>query len=84
MPSARPPADEYIPRLLEGVARYEATMHNITNQYATIDGDDADVWSYAVALHFIGARRGRDRSRHGGAVPRPGPADRRRVGRRPA
>ena len=48
------PADEYIPRLLEGVARYEATMHNITNQYATIDGDDADIWSYAVALHFIG------------------------------
>ena len=48
-------ADEYIPRLLEGVARYEATMHNITNQYAAIDGDDADVWSYAVALHFVAA-----------------------------
>ena len=47
------PADEYIPRLLEGVARYEATMHNITNQYATVDGNDADVWSYAVALHFV-------------------------------
>ena len=46
-------ADEYIPRLLAGVARYEATMHNITNQYAVIDGDDADVWSYAVALHFV-------------------------------
>ena len=46
-------ADEYIPRLLAGVARYETTMHNITNQYAVIDGDDADVWSYAVALHFV-------------------------------
>ena len=52
------PADEYIPRLLEGVARYEATMHNITNQYATIDGDDADVWSYAVALHFVAGGAG--------------------------
>jgi hypothetical protein len=49
------PADDYIPRLLEGVARYEATMHNITNQYAVVDGDDADVWSYAVALHFVAA-----------------------------
>ena len=29
-------------------------MHNITNQYATLDGDDAEVWSYAVALHFVG------------------------------
>jgi hypothetical protein len=46
------PADEYIPRLLEGVAAFEATMHNITNQYAVVDGDSADVWSYAVALHF--------------------------------
>jgi hypothetical protein len=51
-------ADEYIPRLLEGVARYEATMHNITNQYAALDGDDADVWSYAVALHFVAADSG--------------------------
>jgi hypothetical protein len=45
------PADEYIPRLLAGVARYEATMHNITNQYAVVEGDSADVWSYAVAVH---------------------------------
>lgn len=46
------PAHEYIPKLLAGVSNYEATMHNITNQYATVDGDEAAVWSYAVALHF--------------------------------
>ena len=46
------PAREYVPQLLAGVRRYEATMHNITNQYVTVDGDEADVWSYAVALHF--------------------------------
>ena len=43
---------EYVPKLVAAVARYEATMHNITNQYAVVDGDDAAVWSYAVALHF--------------------------------
>lgn len=46
------PAHEYIPKLLAGVGRYEATMHNITNQYATVDGDEAEVWSYAVAIHL--------------------------------
>ena len=46
------PADEYIPKLLAGVAAYEATMHNITNQYAAVDGNAGSVWSYAVALHF--------------------------------
>ena len=45
-------ANEYIPQLLTGVARYEATMHNITNQYARVDGDEAEVWSYAVAIHL--------------------------------
>jgi hypothetical protein len=47
------PVDEYVPQLLAGVARYEATMHNITNQYAMLAGDEAEVWSYAVALHFV-------------------------------
>jgi hypothetical protein len=52
-------ADEYIPKLLAGVATYEATMHNITNQYAIVQGDDGDVWSYAVALHFEEPGNGR-------------------------
>ncbi len=53
------PVDEYVPRLLAGVANYEATMHNITNQYAAMAGDEADVWSYAVAIHLAPADSGR-------------------------
>ena len=45
-------AREYVPKLVAAVAGYEATMHNITNQYAIVEGDEAAVWSYAVALHF--------------------------------
>ena len=56
------PVDEYVPRLLESVARFEATMHNITNQYAAVDGDRnrADVWSYAVAVHLAASDSGLD------------------------
>jgi len=52
-------AHEYVPKLVAAVASYEATMHNITNQYSIVDGDDAAVWSYAVALHFEHADSGR-------------------------
>ena len=54
------PADDYVPRLLEAVARYEATMHNLANQYAVVGGDEAEVWSYAVALHFAAPGAGED------------------------
>ena len=47
--------DEYVPKLLAGVVPFEATMHNITNQYASVDGDRGEVASYAVALHFAPA-----------------------------
>ena len=53
------PIDEYVPMLIEGVRVYEATMHNITNQWATVDGDEASVWSAAVALHFEERGNGR-------------------------
>jgi hypothetical protein len=46
------PIDEYLPRLLDGVARYAATMHNITNQYGVVDGDVGVVLSYAHCLHI--------------------------------
>jgi len=36
---------------MASVQRYEATMHNITNQYAVLDGDVGTVWSYCVAIH---------------------------------
>jgi hypothetical protein len=54
------PVDEYVPRLLDGVAGFEATMHNITNQYVALDGDEADVWSYAIAVHLVAPDSGRD------------------------
>jgi hypothetical protein len=53
-------ADEYIPDLLAGVAPYAATMHSITNQYVTLDGDTATAWSYAVAVHVEEPDTGRD------------------------
>lgn len=53
------PIDEYIPQLLAGVRPYAATMHNITNQYCTMDGDTGTVWSYAVCLHLEEADNGR-------------------------
>jgi SnoaL-like protein len=46
------PIDDYLPVLFEGVARYAATMHNITNQYGVIDGDAGAVWSYGHCLHI--------------------------------
>ena len=43
---------DYLPALETGVAAYEATQHNLTNQYVLVDGDRARCWSYCVALHF--------------------------------
>jgi hypothetical protein len=53
------PIDDYLPALFGGVARYAATMHNITNQYGVIDGDVGIVWSYGHCLHM--ERDGSDR-----------------------
>ena len=53
------PAATYVAKLLAGVGAYDATMHNITNQYAELAGDDALVWSYAVALHLEAPASGR-------------------------
>jgi hypothetical protein len=53
------PIDEYLPKVFEGAASYEATQHNITNQHVVIDGDDAICWSYAIAAHRAGPTEGR-------------------------
>jgi hypothetical protein len=45
-------ASEYVPQLIAGASRYDATQHNITNQYVVRADDDLIVHSYAVALHF--------------------------------
>lgn len=51
--------DEYLPFIIDSVSKFKATQHNITNQYVTLDGDDAEVWSYAIAIHKV--RDGADR-----------------------
>ncbi|HEY3695892.1 nuclear transport factor 2 family protein [Phenylobacterium sp.] len=43
--------EKYLPKVYEGAAGFAATQHNITNQHVTLDGDDALVWSYAIAVH---------------------------------
>lgn len=49
------PIDEYLPKVYEGAACFAATQHNITNQHVSINGDEALVWSYAIAVHKVGA-----------------------------
>ena len=45
--------DEYLPFILDSVSKFKVTQHNITNQYISIDGDEALVWSYAIAVHKV-------------------------------
>ena len=45
------PIDDYLPKVFHGAAAFEATQHNITNQHVTLNGDEALVWSYAIAVH---------------------------------
>ncbi len=54
------PASEYLPTVYAGAAAYAATQHNITNQHVVIDGDDAEVWSYAVCYHLEAPGSGRE------------------------
>lgn len=43
---------EYLPKVFAGASDYGATQHNITNQYVTVNGDEAVVWSYGIAYHW--------------------------------
>jgi hypothetical protein len=43
--------DDYLPKVYGGAAVFKATQHNVTNQYVTVTGDEATVWSYAIAFH---------------------------------
>lgn len=54
------PIGEYLPRIFDGASVYAATQHNITNQYVTVDGDEALMWSYAVCYHLEEPDSGRD------------------------
>ena len=52
--------DEYLPKVFQGASAFQATQHNITNQHVSIDGDEALVWSYAIAVHKAAPDSGRD------------------------
>src|SRR5438270_3875303 len=41
-------------RIPTGLARYEATMHNVGNHLAEIDGDEARCHTYCFAHHITG------------------------------
>ena len=43
--------DEYLPKVWGGAQAYAATQHNITNQHVEMNGDEARVLSYAIAVH---------------------------------
>lgn len=45
--------DDYLPFIVESVSKFKATQHNITNQYISIEGGEAVVWSYAIAVHKV-------------------------------
>jgi hypothetical protein len=51
--------DEYLPKTYGGAVVYKATQHNITNQYITVNGDEALMWSYAIAYHMEEPGNGR-------------------------
>lgn len=53
------PVSEYLPQVYAGAAAFAATQHNITNQYVTVNGDEALVWSYAIAYHWAAPGDGR-------------------------
>lgn len=43
--------DEYLPKVYGGAAAFAATQHNIINQHVELNGDEARVLSYAIAVH---------------------------------
>jgi SnoaL-like protein len=47
------PIDEYLPATYRTAASFHATQHIIANQYVTLNGDEAILWSYAVAHHKV-------------------------------
>jgi hypothetical protein len=47
------PIDEYLPKIYQTAASFHATQHVISNQYITLHGDEATLWSYAIAYHKV-------------------------------
>ena len=51
--------DEYLPKTYEAACVYAATQHNMTNQYITVKGDDALMWTYGICYHMEDPVNGR-------------------------
>lgn len=47
------PIDEYLKGTYGVGASFHATQHVIANQYVTLNGDEAIVWSYGIAHHKV-------------------------------
>ena len=54
------PIDEYLKSTYGVGASFHATQHVIANQYVTLQGDEATVWSYGVAHHKVAPGEARD------------------------
>ncbi len=48
------PLEPYLRSLVEGVEHFPATMHFMGNQLVEVEGDTAEVETYAVAFHWMG------------------------------
>lgn len=54
---ASAPIDDYFKGLQPGVEYFPRTMHNMSNQLVTVDGDTGHVESYCVAYHWKNAEQ---------------------------
>ena len=46
------PLHDYLRATYAGAAGFQATQHTMLNQHVTVDGDEATMWTYAVAYHI--------------------------------
>lgn len=53
------PIDDYLKGTYQVASSFHATQHVISNQYITLDGNQAVLWSYGVAHHKV--EKGEDR-----------------------
>lgn len=54
------PLEPYLRSLVDGVEHFGSTMHFMGNQLVSVDGDLAEVETYAVAFHWMGEQPGAD------------------------
>lgn len=54
------PIDPYLEGVYAVGSGFHATQHLIAQQYIHIEGDEAEVWSYAVAHHKVAPGEARD------------------------